>query len=402
MPRTRLITLTGNAELEADVAARLSARPDVELVLRCVDRIEVLAAIRAGAVDAIVSVGAPYWLDRQSAEEAARAAIPLVAMVSESSEADRLASLGAVLVPIDAPVEALIERCTSSDAIAPLLPSLQPNVPIGRLVAVWGPKGAPGRTTLALEMACEIAQTEPNTLLVDCDTYGGDMIQLLGIAEELPTIVWAASLASKEQLDATRMEIDLRRVGKDGPILLPGLPRSELWPDVSDFGWRELLNTVRASFHFTLCDVGFCLEPEATPYGGVGDGRNRLARTTVSEADRVVAVCRADPVGVKSFLWSFDQVRELTDVDRIVVVANRVRAGEEREIGDVLRRHIGKRPIAYVPDRPQEALRATMAGLPISASTRGAAICSALRAVTAALGGRSRARGVLSALSGRR
>jgi Mrp family chromosome partitioning ATPase len=41
------------------------------------------------------------------------------------------------------------------------------------VAAVWGPKGGPGRTTIAVNLAFEAAATGGEVLLVDADTYGG-------------------------------------------------------------------------------------------------------------------------------------------------------------------------------------------------------------------------------------
>jgi MinD-like ATPase involved in chromosome partitioning or flagellar assembly len=402
MNTLRIVTLTGDSEQEAVLARSLTFRPDIELLLRCVDRIELLGAVRSGGVDAVVSVGAPTWFDRQEADEAARAGIRIVGVVSRPLDADRLASLGASLVPWDAGVEEIIERCRNGELSPRMLPSTQPTVPTGRLIAVWGPKGAPGRTTIAIELAAELSSAERSTLLIDGDPYGGDVLQLLGIAEELPTIVWAARMAAKDELDAARLAIDLRRAGRVGPILLPGLPRAELWADVSEYGWQQLMTVARAAFRRTVCDVGFCLEANVTPYQNGAAGRNRMAREAVRNADHVVAVCRADPVGIKNFLWSFDEVKELVDHDTIVVVANRVRSGHEREVGNIIKRYLGKRPAAYVPDRPQDVARAVMAGVPIKTTRAGSDISVAIRGLAASLGGTVRAAGLLSRLSVRR
>src|ERR1019366_10177289 len=43
----------------------------------------------------------------------------------------------------------------------------------GRLVAVWGPTGAPGRTTVAVVLATEAARLGCPSLLADADCYGG-------------------------------------------------------------------------------------------------------------------------------------------------------------------------------------------------------------------------------------
>ncbi|MDQ3646465.1 MAG: AAA family ATPase, partial [Actinomycetota bacterium] len=303
--------------------------------------------------------------------------------------------------PRDSGADVMLGACAASPPPAPKPASTQPSTPRGKIVAVWGPKGGPGRTTIAAELAAELAAVARDTLLVDADPYGGDMLQLAGILEEVPTVIWAAQMAGKEELDAGRLALDLRRIGSSGPVILPGLPRSELWPEVSDFGWRQLLVVARASFRFTVCDVGFCLEPDPSPYPGATEGRNRMARATVAAADHVVAVCRADPVGVKNFLWSFEQLTALVSPDDVYVVVNRVGPGTEREIGDLLRRHLGKRPIAYIPDRSQELALAVRQGAPVREVKPGSDISSGMRGLAVALGAHVPPRGLLTRLAGR-
>ncbi|MFN2388728.1 MAG: CpaE family protein [Actinomycetota bacterium] len=402
MSCARVVTVAGDPDREAAVAAALNDRDEVEVVLRCVDRVEMLAAARGAAVDAVLIVGIPGWLDRQCVDECARAAIRTILSSAPGDETDRLRDWGVILVPHDAPVDRLVRACVAVDAPPPPPVSTQPSTPRGKLVAFWGSKGSPGTTTLAYETAVQLAAAEPETLLIDGDPYGGDLVQLAGVVEELPTIIWAAQMAAKEELDAARLAADLRRLGEHGPVFLPGLPHAELWPEVSEFGWRQLLVVARAAFRFAVCDVGFCLEPDPSPYPGAGAGRNRLARATVAGADKIVAVCRADPIGMKNFLWSFSLLRSLADVDDIYIVANRVRPGQEREIGDLLRGHLGKRPVAYVPDRPVECDRSVRTATPVGRIKGGSDISSAVRGLAAALGADIRARGLLTRLAGRR
>lgn len=401
MTTLRIVTLAGDPEAEALLAGRLGAHRDLDLVLRCVDRVELLATIRGGSLDAIVCVGVPAWLDRQSANEAADAGIRLVGLSDDSMEIERLKRLGAAILPSDVSPSSIVDSCSvvAPEAPAPLT-SAQPRLPKGKIIAVWGPKGAPGRTTLAVELAAELSSSEPETLLIDGDPYGGDCLQILGVIEELPTIVWAARMAAKEELDGARLSLDLRRAGRSGPVLLPGLPRSEMWPEVSDYGWRQLLTVARASFRFTVCDVGFCLEPADSSLPGAGEGRNRIARTAVREAERVVAVCRCDAVGVKNFLWGFEQLRELGRDDDVVIVANRVRPAEQRALGDLFRKHLGKRPIAYLPDVPTEFGRALQAGVPVREMKRGSDVTAGIRSLAASLGARIPSVGMMARFAG--
>lgn len=402
MNRLRLVTLAGSTEGEPEIAAQLAAHPEVDLLMRCMDRMELLAAMRGGGIDGIVSVGAPGWFDAASAEEAARAGLRVVGVVDNATEADRLAHLGASLIPAGASAAEIVTRCRAGEVAPPSIrPSSQPSRPEGRLVAVWGPKGAPGRTSIAIEAAYEIAAAEDACLLIDGDPYGGDILQMLGILEEVPTVVWGAALAAKDELDAARLELDLRRVGANGPVVLPGLPRGALWPDVSEFGWRQLLTVARSAFSSTVCDCGFSLEGPGI-LNAAGAGRDRMTQLALTEADRVVAVCRSDPLGLKNFLWAFEELVRLVEPDKVRIVANRVPRGTEREIGGLIRKHLGKRPVAYIPEAPASFSAAIASGKALREMGAGGAVPTAIRALCASLGAPVERRGLLTRLAGTR
>ncbi|MBA3430804.1 MAG: hypothetical protein H0U16_04910 [Actinobacteria bacterium] len=398
MTEISVVTLAGDPEREAVLADVLNLHPDVTLLLRCMDRVELLASIRGGGLDAIISVGDPAWFDPQSAEEAARAGVRIVA-VADQLDDKRLSSLGASVVSPDAPLETILERCTVDAAPrVEAIRSAQPNNPTGKLIAVWGPKGAPGRTTVAIELAAELAATATGTLLIDGDLYGGDILQRLGVTEELPTVVWAARLAAADRLDGARLALDVRRIGRNGPVVLPGLPRAELWGEISDFGWRQLLLVARSCFRFTVCDVGFCLERDESPYPGAGEGRNRAARATLREADQVVAVCRCDPIGIKNFIWAFHELRALVEDRDILIVANQAKSSEISAVGDLMRKHLGRRPISYIPRKEADVARAVKEGTTIRDQHSGSDISLAIRSVAAATGGNIPSRGFLERL----
>jgi len=95
----------------------------------------------------------------------------------------RLRQLGLLHVASDAdPPDALVERARTALAAEPDPddephgPDEAPAPPDGDtrhvLAAVRGPKGGPGRTTVAVNLAFEAA-TGGEVLLVDADTYGG-------------------------------------------------------------------------------------------------------------------------------------------------------------------------------------------------------------------------------------
>ncbi|HEV2754605.1 MAG TPA: P-loop NTPase [Actinomycetota bacterium] len=393
----RVVTVAGAPEAEAAFATALARRTDAEIVLRCVDRVELLAAIRGATPDLVVCVGSPSWLDRQSCDEAVAERIPVVGLACSADDGDAFARLGILVLPADAEIDRVLGVGASGDALPEAPAALARSLgETGRLIAVWGPKGAPGRSTIAAELAAELAHSGATCALVDADTYGGDLAQMLGVVEELPTIVWACRAAARP--DADPLE-GIRRTGPRGPALIAGIPRSDLWKDIGDFGWRELLARLRAAFDHVVVDIGFSLEDPSSPLGG--DGRNHVARAAVREADRVVAVCRCDPVGLKTFLWSYPALAELVAEDRVVVCANRVAPGEEGAAADLLRRHARKRPAAYLPDEPATFRAAVAKGVPARDLAPGSAAARAVRGLAAALGGAPRPTGVFARLAGR-
>ena len=395
----RVVTVAGDPELEARLVEQLKLSRDAELVLRCMDRVEVLGAIRGGTLDAVVIVGDPVWFDAQCARDAAAAGIRLVALAPDPLAAERMRRLGAAALVADASLDDILEAARGAVATGVALP--EEPAPRGSLCAIWGPKGSPGRSTIAFELAHVLAALEPDTLLVDADTYGGDLMQMAGVDDGLGNIVWGSRLAAKSELDSRALARELRRTSAGGPVLMPGIPRSDLWPEVSAYGWSELLKGVRSAFRFVVCDVGFSLEEGPNAYPEDGEGRNRLSRSTLEAADHVVAVVRADPVGIKNFVWAFESLKELVDATDVLVVANRVRADEAREVSDLVKRYAGKRPTALIPDDPTRFSDALARAEAVTTRKAGSPIAAPMEALAAAVGGSIPSRGFLARLGGR-
>lgn len=399
MTRTRIVTVAGDPDAEARLATALAARPDAEVVFRCVDRVELLATIRGASLDLIVAVGVPPWLDRQVCDEAVSARVGFVGLSGTPEDSDDLARLGILVLPAGSDLDRVVAASAGALPQAPAVLARSVD-PAGRILSVWGPKGAPGRSTIAAELAAELAAAAPDTVLVDADSYGGDLAQMLGVVEELPSIVWAAQTAARGDADRRRLMQGLRRVGSSGPLLIPGITRADLWGDIGEFAWRELLAVLRASVDYSVVDAGFCLEDAQGPLPA-GEGRNAVARIAVRESDWVVAVCRCDPVGLKTFLWAYQGLADLVGEDRIRVVANRVGRGDERSVADLLRRHVGKTPAAYVPDDPALFRAAVARGAAARELSPGSSVARAVTEVAAGLGGKPRSAGVFARLAGR-
>jgi len=392
MPVLRVVTVAGNADRETAVAEELARDRRAELVLRCLDRSELFAACHGALVDLVVVVGVPPWLDQHAVTTAKQHSSRVAGIASDPLEAEALRRLA---IPLEDPGTSVADLLdpTPDDPV----PVVQERPDRGRVVAVWGPKGAPGRSTIATELAAEIAATEPRTALIDADTYGGDIAQMLAVVDELPTIVWAAHAASEDRLDENALRSTLRRAGADGPVLLPGINRSELWTDISTYGWSRLLDVFAASFAFTVVDVGFGIEFDER----MQHNRDRLARQTIGSADYTVAVCRADPVGMKTFLWAIERLKELRSLEEVYIVANKVAPGDADEVAYVLKKHLGKRPVVCLPTRHADARAAVDRGVTFRDIKPSGEFTSAIRDLASGIGAKVPPRGLLTKLGGR-
>jgi len=170
---------------------------------------------------------------------------------------------------------------------------------------------------------------------------GGRVAQTLGFLDDTPGLAWAARLAGRGELDAPRLWHATRPAAAGGPRVLTGLPRAELWTEVRPGTWESLLELFRAAFPLTVIDAGFCLEEdEELLYDQVRLRRNAVTRLALQRCDLVVAVARADPVGLHAFIRGYQELRELgVPQARVRVAVNQIRAGVDAALlaGQALR-----------------------------------------------------------------
>ncbi|GAA1181482.1 P-loop NTPase [Ornithinimicrobium humiphilum] len=229
----------------------------------------------------------------------------------------------------------------------------------GRVVAVWGPTGAPGRTTVAVNLAAELADPLHPVLLVDADTYGASVAQTLALLDEVPGIAAAARAADQGTLDRDTLARLAPEV-RPGLRVLTGLPRADRWPELRDVALADVLEQCRSLAPTTVVDVAAPLEQdEELSFDTLAPRRNGAALTALDAADRVVVVGTADPVGLQRLVRGLDQLAACTHAERTVVVT-RVRPGPVgpdpgRRIQEALDRFASTGPVHLVPE-DQDAL----------------------------------------------
>ena len=222
----------------------------------------------------------------------------------------------------------------------------------GSLVAVWGPHGAPGRTTVAIGLSDEIARSGGTSLLVDADTQGGAVAQSLGILDEVSGIAVACRHADAGSLDALTLAQAARSLDHRWRVLT-GLPRSERWIELRGPAIARVWEVARALPGVTVADIGAGLDVPGERWAG-GVDRFAAAHTAIEAADTVIVVGSADPIGIERLIDGLDIVRQRTNATTRVVV-NKVRRGPlgrdpQGQVREALARHAGVTDAVFIAD----------------------------------------------------
>lgn len=376
---------------EAQFVRALESAPDLVLVRRCADLAELLSVGAAGLARVAVVSPDLRGLDRDALRHLAGHGVRVAGLVASHDEEGerRLRQLGvATIVRADDDPGALASVLTSlagstTTGGAPVAGDVgaAPGRSIGEaptdtpdddaprpavVTVVWGPTGAPGRTTLATTLAAVLAGAGVRALLVDLDTWGASVAQVLGLVDEAPGVAAAARASEQGTLDVPA----LARLAPEvvpGLRVLTGLPRADRWPELRAAAVEDVLRLTRQVAEHVVVDAGFAIEDdEELSYDTAAPRRNAATLAALEAADHLVVVGSADPVGLQRLVRAVQEVAVVPSPPPTVVV-NRVRASvagprPERAIREVLDRFAGLERVRFLPSVPDDCDAALLAG----------------------------------------
>ncbi|MDR6173347.1 MinD-like ATPase involved in chromosome partitioning or flagellar assembly [Nocardioides zeae] len=366
-----VLVVGSGAAWEPGALTALASRPDVTVLKRCVDVNDLLAAATLGQADlAVVGLDAP-GLDAAAVEHLRRHRVRVVGVVDPAASPDAArahahrigvralvpagsgdALLATVLAPpsSDAPTAPRGPRVPISSTLPGARPGARPGSPAhdaptwpgaghraeptepgppeqqpaggGRVVTVWGPAGAPGRTTVAVGVAAALARRGRPVLLVDADPWGGTVAQALGVLDDVSGLLAAARAHAAGDLETGWPGL-VRQVERH-LHLLTGLPRPDRWAEVGPEVLEVLLPAATAAGEVVV-DTGFGIEgDEAADLAG-RPVRDAATQVALQAADVVAVVGTADPVGLTRLARGLADLRELEVTAPVHVVVNRMR-----------------------------------------------------------------------------
>ena len=441
---TAVLTALGN-RWEAQVATVLESSTRVRVARRCADLADLMATAAAGLGSSALVSDDLRGLDLTAVERLRSIGLQVVGLSAPDDEGSErrlrqmgvrtvvpatsvLSRLEAALLESPLPESALLESALlQSPGPGPglALPSAPPGSappgfalpgspragqdggaderdgpagapPRGCVVAVWGPTGAPGRTTVAVNLAAEVAGLGLATVLVDADTYGGSVAQTLSLLDEAPGLVAAVRGADQGTLDLPGLARLAPEVSP-GLRVLTGIPKAERWPEVRAAALERVLDLARSLARVVVVDCGFNLEAdEELTYDTQVPRRNAATLTTLSVADAVVAVGGCDPVSLQRLVRGLQELGTVQS-PRPCVVVNRVRsaavgASPQTRVRAALGRFAGVEEVRFIPDDPGGLDAAMLAGRTLAECVPRSPARAALTELAAALTDRAAAR----------
>ena len=223
-----------------------------------------------------------------------------------------------------------------------------------QVIAVTSPHGSTGKTTVAINIALELAAEKFRVLIIDADLEGPSVANYFCLSELPSGLVGAIRIASQNRFDQAQLERLSVQVPKSSITVLPGVI-SEQHLELTKDSFPAILDTAKASFDFVIVDLG-SLKPSQ---------EFDLTSEIVRVSDQVVVVALADPIGIFRLLRLEQGLLGLTDNPKLVVnrLRNSVIAQAKTEIKTTLAGLGAIEVAAFLPDDPASVDQATRLGM---------------------------------------
>ncbi|MFM2149765.1 MAG: hypothetical protein RLZZ187_2071 [Pseudomonadota bacterium] len=222
----------------------------------------------------------------------------------------------------------------------------------GRVVAVCGTRGGVGATTVAVNLALQVAETSrTHVALLDLHLRGGHTAMMLG---ERPSAGLRRALENPQMMDSLFLERVAIPVGERLRVLAADEP-FDADPRPTPEAVGRLIEILRQRFNLIVVDV-------PTP-------PSLADRQALAVARQTLVVFSPDMVALREAEQARRLVTGLTGAGRTLMVMNRAGCPGALSM-PVIKEALGGKPDVLIPDLPREVPKATNLGRPALRDSR--------------------------------
>ncbi|HHT40523.1 MAG TPA: CpsD/CapB family tyrosine-protein kinase [Actinomyces sp.] len=341
---------------ETEVIQELNAQSaKFSVQRRCADLTETRACVRAGLGSIVIAEGGASGLDASVVDEFHAADIFVLLVhddpvsapsMGEDARCDR--SSGKFVV--ETLTLGIRNRMLGMDEPPPPAPAQQAPVETdyeGRMIAVWGTSGAPGRSTIAVNLAHALAVAGRPVTVVDADAHAPSLAHMLGFDAPESGLLSASVLRNQGELSTSRLD-DQRIAVEDGFNLLSGLTRADRWRSLRPEAINEVLRELR-KLGDVVVDLSDGLADDDPSQLTFVPTPQDINRDILDQADQFIVVARADAVGLTRLAHTLFDAEENGLRPQLLVINKARRSGT----GGSIERPIDSVLSSIVPDIPR-------------------------------------------------
>lgn len=245
--------------------------------------------------------------------------------------------------------------------------------PEQKIIAISSPHGSTGKTTIAINLAFELAAQKFKVLLIDADFSGSSIPNHLLITE-LPAGFRAAfRIAAQNRFDLEQLERLSIQYPKSNLTIMPA-GGVALETEISLLTLESILGIIKSTFDYCVIDL------PAVENGSVTTPAEMLTKTLVGLADEVLIAVSADPIGIFRLLESEEAFLSNSTSARLIInrLRNSVIPQAKKEITVTLER-LSQIPIgAFFPEDAAAVDQALRTGIPVQLLARSGAFRTAM------------------------
>jgi pilus assembly protein CpaE len=261
------------------------------------------------------------------------------------------AESGLILRVLHAGADHYLDEADLAHQFTALLPRLrgpaQPEVPLGRLVAVLGAGGGSGASMVAANVAVELAKSPGGCGLIDLRAGPGDLAALLNLK---PTFTLADLCLNLARMDQAMFESSLVR-HESGVALLGPPARFGDAHLLTPSGVWKALTLAREKFPCVVADLEDCHHEEQV--------------LSLRQADVILLVLRLEFTSLRRARRILDHLDDLDlPRDRVRLVVNRYGQAKELAVAEA-EEALGRKVAHYLPDDPRTVNLANNLGVPV-------------------------------------